>query len=85
MEGIEKLLKSIETDFINVIKITQVGEVDYILHLFNTYSGKRWVFKIYKPLFDKGMEIRRKIELTIQAQEDEEVTEVKEDEPEMYA
>ena len=84
MEGIEKLLQNIETDFINVVKITQVGEVDYIIHLFNTYSGKRWVFKVYKPLFDKGMEIRKIINLEIQTSEDAENEEVKEKGAEIF-
>lgn len=78
MESLGKLLnQKIETDFINVVKITQVGEVDYIFHFYNTYSGKRWVFKVYKPLFDKGMEIRKKIELEITTSADEEEEGVK--------
>lgn len=84
MEDIKKLLKTIETDFINVVKITQVGEVDYVLHLFNTYSGKRWVFRIYKALFDKGMEIRRKIKIEIETSEDNENKVVKENGAELF-
>jgi len=71
-------LKDIETDFINVVKITQVGEIDYIIHLYNTYSGKRWVFKVYKDLFDKGMEIKNVIDLSIETPENKEENEVKE-------
>ena len=71
-------LTGVETDFINIIKITQVGEVDYVMHLFNTYSNKAWVFKIYKPLFDKGMEIRKIIELKITTSEEEDEEEKKE-------
>lgn len=85
MENIGKLLnQKIETDFINVVKITQVGDVDYIFHFFNTYSGKRWVFKVYKPLFDKGMEIRREIELEVQTSEDEDEDVVKENGAELF-
>ena len=79
MKNILKALKNkkyktngIEANFINIVKITQVGEFDYILHLFNTYSDEAWVFKIYKPLFDKGMEIRRKIDLKIVTSDDKE-------------
>ena len=61
----------VETNFINIVKITQVGECDYILQLFNTYSDEAWVFKIYKQLFDKGMEIRNIIDLKIITSEDE--------------
>jgi len=63
-------MDGIETNFINMVKITQVGDVDYILHLFNTYSNEAWVFKIYKPLFDKGMEIRKVLPFTITTTED---------------
>jgi len=67
----------VETNFINIVRITQVGEYDYIIHLFNTYSDEAWVFKIYKPLFDKGMEIRNIIDLKIITSEDEADTKVK--------
>ena len=70
-EKFKKTKSSIETDFINVVKITQVGNVDYVMHLFNTYSNKVWIFRIYKPLFDKGMEIRTKMPLKIITSADE--------------
>ena len=54
MIDIEKEAK-IRTDFINAVKITEVKDVDYILHLYNSYSGEAWVFKIYKALLDKAM------------------------------
>ncbi len=78
-------LKKIETDFVNIVKITQVGEVDYIFHFFNTYSGKRWVFKLYKLLFDTGFEIRKIIPLEITTSSDEKDKEVKENGAEIYA
>ncbi len=78
-------LKEIETDFVNIVKITQVGEVDYIFHFFNTYSGKRWVFKLYKLLFDTGFEIRKIIPLEITTSSDKEDKEVKEAGAEIYA
>ena len=64
-------LKDIEARFVNIVKITQVGDFDYIIHFFNTYSGERWVFRVYKVLFDKGMEIRRKIKLEVVTSEEE--------------
>jgi len=57
MTDIEEEVK-IQTDFINAVRITEVKDVDYILHFYNSYSGKAWVFKLYKDLFDKAMEDR---------------------------
>lgn len=51
--------------FINIVKITEVDSVDYIIHLVNNYTGKNWVFKIYKDLWEKAMEIRKIVPLEI--------------------
>jgi len=51
--------------FINVVKITEVEGVDYIVHLMNNYTGENWVFKIYKSLWDKSMEIRTVVPLEV--------------------
>ena len=64
-------LKDVDARFVNVVKITQVEEFDYLIHFFNSYSGERWVFKVYKALFDKGMEIRRTIKLQVITSEEE--------------
>lgn len=69
-------LKEIKATFVNIVKITQVDEIDYIFHFFNTYSGERWVFKLYKALFDKGFEIRKIVPLEVTTSEDEEDKEV---------
>ena len=58
------------TDFINVVKITEVKGFDYIIHFFNSFSNKAFVFKVYKDLFDKAMEIRDVDELTIKTGEE---------------
>lgn len=48
-----------EANFINIVKILEIEDMDYTFQFFNIYTGKRWVFKIYKALFDKSMEIRK--------------------------
>lgn len=58
-------MPEIEATFINFVKVTEVDSVDYIVHLMNTYTGKTWVFKIYKNLWDKAMEIRKVVPLDI--------------------
>lgn len=58
-------MPEIEATFINFVKVTEVDSVDYIVHLMNTYTGKTWVFKIYKNLWDKSMEIRKVVPLDI--------------------
>lgn len=65
---------SVETDFINLVKITEVKDIDYVIHLLNTYTGKAWVFKIYKELFDKAMEVRtiNNLDVTITSDKEEE-------------
>ena len=62
--------------FINVVKITEVKGFDYIVHFQNTFSGKAFVFKIYKDLFDKAMEVRDIDELKITTRE-EVISEIK--------
>ena len=56
--------------FINVVKITEVKGFDYIVHFQNTFSGEAFVFKVYKELFDKAMEIRDIDELKITTREE---------------
>jgi len=78
-------LKDIKATFVNIVKITQVGDVDYIFHFFNTYSGERWVFKLYKVLFDTGFDVRKIIPLEVTIAEGEDDKEVKENGPKIYA
>ena len=65
---------SVETDFINLVKITEVKDIDYIIHFLNTYTGKAYVFKVYKELFDKAMEVRtiNNLDVTITSDKEEE-------------
>lgn len=74
-EGTEKALAT----FVNVVKITEVKGFDYIIHFYNSFSGKAFVFKVYKVLFDKAMEIRDINELDIKTGEEveEKETEIK--------
>ena len=58
------------TDFINGIRITEVKDRDYIIHLYNSFSKKVFIFKVCKDLFDKAMEIRNIDELNIRTQEE---------------
>jgi len=48
-----------EANFINIVKVLEIEDMDYTFQFYNIYNGKRWVFKIYKALFDKSMEIRK--------------------------
>lgn len=57
--------KSVETDFVNIVKITEVRDIDYIIHFINTYNGDIHIFKVYKELWDKAMEIRTVQDLSI--------------------
>lgn len=79
-------MAGIETDFVNIVKITQVADVDYIIHFFNTYSNKAWVFKVYKSLFDKGMEIRKlsPLDITVSNSEDEKKPDISENVEKIY-
>jgi len=56
--------------FINVVKITEVKDFDYIIHFYNSFSKKTFVFKVYKDLFDKAMEIRDVSDLVIKSGEE---------------
>ena len=60
-----------KTNFINLVKIIEVKDIDYIIQFVNTYSGETHIFKVYKELFDKAMEIRRITELDITTSNDE--------------
>ncbi len=59
------MIPEIEATFINFVKITEVDGIDYIVHLLNNYTGKTWVFKIYKSLWEKAMEIRKVVPLEV--------------------
>jgi len=58
------------TDFINIVKIREIKDIDYIIHFYNSFSNKVFIFKVYKKLFDKAMEIRDVDELTIKTGEE---------------
>ena len=75
MTGKDNTEKPLAT-FINVVKITEVKGFDYIIHFQNTFDGKAFVFKIYKDLFDKAMEVRDIDELKITTRE-EVISEIK--------
>lgn len=79
--------RTLETDFINLVKITEVKDVDYIIHLFNSYSGKAYVFKVYKDLFDKAMEIRKinPLDITVTNDKDKEKEKIEEEKEERIA
>lgn len=62
----------LKANFVNIVRITEVRDIDYIIQFFNTYSGESYVFKVYKELFDKAMEIRKIIDLEITVAKDEE-------------
>ena len=64
---------NVETTFINIVRIIEVTDIDYIIHFINTYNGKIYVFKVYKELFDKAMEVRKVIDLDITITSDEEI------------
>ncbi|KKM16489.1 hypothetical protein LCGC14_1685410 [marine sediment metagenome] len=66
--------------FINIVKITEIKDIDYIVHLINTFSGESWVFKIYKDLWESAMEIRKIDKLSIITSKEDEDTKKKEDE-----
>jgi len=55
----------VKAEFINFVKIVEVKDIDYIIHFINIYNGKTYVFKVYKELFDKAMEVRKVSELEI--------------------
>lgn len=55
----------VKAEFINFVKIVEVKDIDYVIHFINTYNGKTYVFKVYKELFDKAMEVRRVQELDV--------------------
>jgi len=61
-----------EANFINIVKILEIEDMDYTFQFFNIYTGKRWVFKIYKDLFDKSMEVRKISPMDIRIIDDEE-------------
>lgn len=77
-----RIAQPVETDFVNLVKITEVKDVDYIIHLFNSYSGKAYVFKIYKDLWDKAMEIRTIEDLDITVTDDKEKEKEKQEQEE---
>ena len=52
-------------DFVNLVKIIEVRDIDYIVQFINNYNSKVYVFKVYKELFDKAMEVRKIIDLDI--------------------
>lgn len=52
-------------EFINFVKIVEVKDIDYVIHFINTYNGETYIFKVYKELFDKAMEVRRVTDLDI--------------------
>ena len=56
---------SAEVNFINIVKIIEVKDIDYIIQFVNNYNSKVYVFKVYKELFDKAMEVRKVSELEI--------------------
>ena len=74
-----------EVAFINIVKIVEIKDIDYVIHFINTYSGKTYVFKVYKELFDKAMGVRSVIELdvTITSDKTEEVLKKKKLEPDV--
>jgi len=61
-----------EANFINIVKVLEIEDMDYTFQFFNIYTGKRWVFKIYKALFDKSMEVRKISHMDIRIIDDEE-------------
>ena len=66
-----------KTNFMNVIRITEVKDIDYILQFLNNFNGESFVFKVYKDVFDKAMEIRTIIDLKVQVTSDKEEEELK--------
>jgi len=66
------MVDNVESTFINIVKITEIKDVDYIIHLVNTYTGKMWVFKIYKDLWESAMRVRSIEPLNIDITDDEE-------------
>jgi hypothetical protein len=60
--------------FVNLVKIIEVTDIDYIIHFYNTYSKQEFIFRVYKKLLDKAMEIRKIIDLevTVAGKQDEE-------------
>ncbi len=67
-----RIAQLVEARFINLVRITEVKDIDYIIHLFNSYSGEAYVFKIYKALWEKAMEIRTIEDLDITVSDDKE-------------
>lgn len=74
------IVVDVESTFINIVKITEIKDIDYIVHLVNTYTGKAYVFKIYKDLWESAMRVRKidKLEITITDDEEEEKEKEKE-------
>ncbi len=71
-----------ESTFINIVKITEIKDVDYIVHLVNTYSGKMYVFKIYKDLWESAMKARSIDPLVVTITDDDKEKEKKKKEKE---
>jgi len=71
------LEENTETNFVNIIRILEIEDMDYIFQFFNIYTGKRWVFKVYKALFDKAMEVRKVSPMNIKLINEEEEEEGK--------
>ena len=69
MVGKDNTEKAVTT-FINMLKITEVKDFEYTIHFHNTFSNKVFIFRIYKELFDKAMEIRDIDELNIKTGKD---------------
>lgn len=75
-----KIEEKTKATFINIVKIIEVKDMDYTFQFYNIYTGKRYVFKVYKDLFDKAMEIRKITELDVRIiSEDKEKKKEKDD------
>jgi len=61
---------TVETDFINMVRISEIKDMDYTITFYNSYSDKTFVFKVYKVLFDKAMELRKISELEVKTSDD---------------
>jgi len=66
------MVENVDATFINIVKITEIKDIDYLVQLVNTYNGKVWVFKIYKELWESAMRARSIEPLTVDITDDEE-------------
>jgi len=64
--------ENVDATFINIVKITEIKDIDYLIQLVNTYNGKVWVFKIYKDLWESAMRVRSIEPLQVTITDDEE-------------